>query len=56
MGIYVLHTMFGKENNLTFSKLQTSSFYHNYFKNYKLLSMITTPPKKKTKKKTKKKR
>ena len=43
MGIYVLHTMFGKDNYLTFSKLQTSCFYHIYFKNYKLLNMITPP-------------
>ena len=41
MGIYVLHTMFGKDNYLTVSKLQTSFFYHNYFKNYKLLNVIT---------------
>ena len=36
--------MFGKENYLTVSKLQTSCFYHNYFKKYKLLNM-TTPQK-----------
>ena len=41
MGIYVLHTMCGKINYLTISKLQTSCFYHNYFKNSKLLNMIT---------------
>ena len=41
MSIYVLHTMIGKDNNLTVSKLQTSCFYHNYFKNYKLLNMAT---------------
>ena len=41
MSIYVLHIMFGKDNYLTVSKLQTSCFYHNYFKNYKLLHMIT---------------
>ena len=41
MGIYVLHSMFGKDNNLTVSKLQTFCFYYNYFKNYKLLNMIT---------------
>ena len=41
MGIYVLQTMFGKGNCLTVSKLQTSCFYRNYFKNYKLLNMIT---------------
>ena len=41
MGIYVLHTMFGKDNYLTVSKLQTCCFYHNYFKNDKLLKMIT---------------
>ena len=41
MGIYVLNTMFGTDKYLTLSKLQTSSFYHNYFKNYKLLNMIT---------------
>ena len=34
--------MFGKGNCLTVSKLQTSCFY--YFKNYKLLNMITPPP------------
>ena len=39
--IYVLHTMYGKYNYLTDSKLQTSCFYHNYFKNYQLLNMIT---------------
>ena len=44
MGIYDLHTMFGKYNYLSVSKLQTSCFYHNYFKNYKLLNMITPPP------------
>ena len=43
MGIYVLHTMFGKVNCLNVSKLQKSCFYYNYFKNYKLLNMITTP-------------
>ena len=43
MGIYVLHTIFGKDNYLTVSKLQTSCFCHNYFKNYKLLNMITPP-------------
>ena len=42
MGIYVLHTMFGKDRLLTVSKLQTSCFYHEYFNNYKLLSMITS--------------
>ena len=31
MGIYVLHTMCGKDNYLTVSKLQTSCFYHNHF-------------------------
>ena len=41
MGIYVLHIMFGKDNHLTVSKLQTSCFYHSYVKNYKLLNMIT---------------
>ena len=41
MAIYVLHTMLGKGNYLTVSKLQISCFYHNYFKNYKLLNMIT---------------
>ena len=41
MGIYVLHTMFGKDNYLIVSKLQTSCFYHNYLKKYKLLNMIT---------------
>ena len=41
MGIYVLHTMSGKNNYLTVSNMQTSCFYHNYFKNYKLLKMIT---------------
>ena len=41
MGIYVLHTMFGKDDYLTVSKLQTSCFYYNYFKNYKLLNMLT---------------
>ena len=41
MGIYVLHTMFGKDNYLTVSKLQKSCFYHNYLKNYELLNMIT---------------
>ena len=41
MGIYILHTMFGKDNNLTILKMQTSCFYHNYFKNYKLLNMTT---------------
>ena len=54
MGIYVLHTIFGKENNyLTVSKLQTTCSYHNNFKNYKLLNMITPPPQKKKKKKKK---
>ena len=43
MGIYVLRIMFGKGNWLTVSKLQTSCFYHNYFKNYKLLNVITPP-------------
>ena len=33
--------MFGKDNYLTVSKLQTYCFYHNYFKNYKLLNMGT---------------
>ena len=33
---------FGKDNYLTVSKLQTSCFYHKYFKNYKLLNMTTT--------------
>ena len=51
MGIYVLHTMFGKDNDVTVSKLQTSCFYHNYFKNFKLLNMITIPPPQKKKKK-----
>ena len=41
MGICVLHTMFGKENYMTVSKLQLSYFYQNYFKDYKLLNMIT---------------
>ena len=41
MGIYVLHNMFGKDNYLTVTKLQTSCVYHNYIKNYKLLNMIT---------------
>ena len=41
MGLYVLHTMLGKDNYLIISKLQTSCFYHNNFKNYKLLNMIT---------------
>ena len=41
MGKYVLHTMFEKDNNPTVSKMQTSCFYHKYFKNYKLLNMIT---------------
>ena len=41
MSIHVLHTMFGKDNYLFVSKLQTSIFYHNYFKNYRLLNMIT---------------
>ena len=40
VGIKVLHTMFGKDNNLAVSKLHTSCFYHNYLKNYKLLDMI----------------
>ena len=39
--MYVLHTMFGKDNYLTVSKLQTSFFYHNYFKSNKLLNMVT---------------
>ena len=47
MGTYVSHTMFGEDNYLTVSKLQTSCFYYNYFKNYKLLNMITPPPPKK---------
>ena len=47
MGIYVLHTMFGKGNCLAVSKRQKSCFYHNYFKNYKLLNTITPPPPKK---------
>ena len=38
--IKVLHTMFGKDNYLTVSKLHISCFFHNYFKNYKLLNMI----------------
>ena len=37
--------MFGKDNYLTIPKLQTYCFYHNYFKNYKLLNM-GTPQKK----------
>ena len=41
MSIYVLHTMFGKDNYMTVLKLQTSCFYHNYVKNYELLNMIT---------------
>ena len=41
MDIYVLYTMFVKDNYLTVLKLQTSCFYHNYFKNYKLLNKIT---------------
>ena len=41
IGIYVLHIMFGKDNYLTVSKKEASCFYHNYFKNYKLLNMIT---------------
>ena len=44
MNIYVSHTMFGKDNYLTVLKLQISCFYHNYFKNYKLLNMITRSP------------
>ena len=32
MGIYVLHTMSGKDSYLTVSKLQTSCFYPIYFK------------------------
>ena len=36
--------MFGIDDYLTVSKLLTYSFYHNYFKNYKLLNM-TTPNK-----------
>ena len=44
MAIYALHTMFGKDNYLIVSKLQTFCFYHNYFKNYKLLNTITLPP------------
>ena len=39
--------MFGKDNYLTASNVQTSCFYHNYFKNYKLLNIITPPPQKK---------
>ena len=46
--------MFRKDNYLTVSKLQTFCFYHNYFKNYKLLNMITRPPPQKKKKKKKK--
>ena len=53
MGIYILHTMFGKDNYLSNSKLQTSCFYHNNFKNYKLLNMITPPPPPPKKKKKK---
>ena len=53
MGKYVLHTMFGKDNYLTVSKLQTACLYHNYLKNYKLLNMITPPPPQKKKKKKK---
>ena len=41
MEIYVLHTMFGNDIYLIVSKQQTSCFYHNYFKNCKLLNMIT---------------
>ena len=48
--------MFGKDNYLTVSKLQTSCLYHNYFKNYKLLNMITPPPPPPKKKKKKKKK
>ena len=33
--------MFGKDNYPTVSKLHTSCFYNNYFKNYELLKMIT---------------
>ena len=36
--------MYGKDNYLTVSKLQTACFYHNYSKNYKLLIMITPAP------------
>ena len=43
MSVHVLQTMFGKDNYLTVAKLQTSCFYHTYFKNYKLLNMITPP-------------
>ena len=41
MDIYDLHTMFGIDNYLTVSKLQTSCSYHNYVKNYRLLKMMT---------------
>ena len=33
--------MFGKDDYMTVSKQHTSCFYHNHFKNYKLLNMIT---------------
>ena len=33
--------MFGNDNYLTVPKLHPSCFYHNYFKNYRLLNMIT---------------
>ena len=33
--------MFGKDNYPTVSKLHTSCFYHNYYKNNELLNMIT---------------
>ena len=55
MGIYVLHTLFGKDNYPTVSKQQTYCFYHDYFKNYKLLNMGTPPPPPQKKKKKKKK-
>ena len=58
MGIYVLHTMFGKGDCLTVPKLQTSCFYHIYFKNYKLLNIwiwLPPPPPPQKKKKKKKK-
>ena len=41
MDLYVLHTMFGKDDYLTVSKLHTACCYHNYFEIYELLNMFT---------------
>ena len=39
--IYILCTMFLIDNLLNISKLQIACFYHTYFKNDRLLNMMT---------------